>query len=96
MLGKRKHLRVKGISSLQWIVADKQARGDAKVTNMSISGLDVIIDSHFEPPVGCVFLLEPHADEAPLLASREAKVVWVKELLEDGVKSFRCGLEYIN
>lgn len=95
MLGKRRHLRVKGSFRVTWAVQGQHVEGEGVISNISMTGMEMSTRKVFEPAKGSIFLIEPFPDEIIPLQSKKAKVMWSDRMLKDGVDYLQLGLEFI-
>jgi hypothetical protein len=94
MLGKRKAFRVKRSFYVKWTLLGKSLRGEGKVSDHSVSGMNMQIYTPFEPAVGDRVIIEAVVKDTTLPESKFAKIVWFKKLL-GGMQGFECGLQFI-
>ena len=95
MFGKRKQFRVKTNFRVNWNVEGESLKGEGTVSNMSIDGMEMIINRTFKPYKGDVFAIELAVGETIPLPSKRVKLMWSKEILKDGIECVQCGLLFL-
>ena len=95
MLGKRRFFRVKGSFAVHWKIEDKAIAGDGIVSNISITGMEMVINKVLSLSVGTIFCIEAAPGEVLPLQSKKAKVMRSEKIIFNGVERLRCGLEFV-
>ncbi|MBF0522604.1 MAG: PilZ domain-containing protein [Candidatus Omnitrophica bacterium] len=90
----RKTFRVKDNSRISWSLKDGNSKGDARIHNISTSGMLIETNSDFAPQENCIFSFEPNGGKIDFLPDL-GRVVWHKAK-PFGRNRYLCGIEFIN
>jgi hypothetical protein len=92
MLGKRKAFRIKRSFYVKWSVLGQGLKGEGKVTNVSLLGMDLTIYTHIVPPENSIFLLE---GDVSFPHPKKAKIIWSQKLV-GGMQGVHYGLKFVD
>ncbi|MBI4308767.1 MAG: PilZ domain-containing protein [Candidatus Omnitrophica bacterium] len=93
MLENRRHLRIREITDVRWVVLGKDVAGEGKVFNISTSGLLLQTDAQFDPRRSGVLYIDAHG-EAPLeFGPKKGKIVWFRSM--PSRPGYQCGVEFL-
>jgi hypothetical protein len=95
MLGKRRHIRVKGNFQIWWCIENQSIEGEGFISNISMTGFEMMTRRVFNLPKGSILLLEPLPGEITPLQSKKAKVMWSEKIVKDEIEWMQVGLEFI-
>ena len=93
MLENRRHMRIREITDIRWIILGEDVSGEGKVLNVSASGLLMLTDGKFHPSRQGVLYIDAH-DQQPLgFGPKKGNIIWTRPL--PGGQGYQCGLEFL-
>ena len=94
MLENRRHLRIREIIDIRWVILGTEVAGEGKILNISASGFLLQTDGKFDPKRSGVLFIDSH-DEKPLpFGAKKGKIIWLKRM-PGNQPGFVCGVEFL-
>ena len=93
MLENRRHLRIREITDIRWVVLGEDVTGEGKVLNISASGLLLQTDAQFDPRRLGILYIDAHGEQPLGFGPKKGNIVWLKAL--PARQGYQCGVEFL-
>ncbi len=91
----RRNVRIKDNIRVRWQMEKHFMTGEGTIVELSAHGLQLVLDKIFEPPQGCVFLIEPLIGAGESFGPKRLKIVWFKKVTGKKKEFIKCGGEFV-
>ena len=92
LLENRRHLRIRDTSDVRWTILGTELMGEGQVVNISLSGMLLQTDHHYNPHVKGKVYVDAHGAVPLEYGAKKGRIVWTKKL--ENQQGYRCGVEF--
>ena len=93
MLENRRHMRIREITDIRWVVLGEDIFGEGKVFNISTSGLLLQTDAKFDPRRRGIVYIDAHGEEPLGFGPKKGNIVWSRPL--PAKQGYQCGVQFL-